>query len=58
MLPQNPVFRGLLLIALMVVGALAVFFGAKYDNPYVFVPGIAAAVGSFVAFTSVSSPRR
>lgn len=51
---QNPVRRGALLIALLVIGVIAVGVGVKYDNPYVFVPGIVAAVGSFVAFTGSS----
>lgn len=53
-MPQSPVFRGLLLFALMIVGVLAVAVGAKYDNPYVFVPGVAAAVGGFLALTNSS----
>ena len=57
-MPQNPVLRGLLLLALMITGGFAVVVGTKYDNPYVFGPGLLVGVGAFVAFTGINSPRR
>jgi len=44
----------MLLLAFMAAGVIAVGLGVKYDTPYVFVPGIVAAVGSFLAFTGSS----
>lgn len=53
-MPEHSVRRGLLLLAIMAIGVVAVGAGVKYDSRYLFVPGVIAAVGSFVIFTGSS----
>lgn len=54
LMSEHSVRRGLLLLAIMAIGVVAIGAGVKYDNRYLFVPGVIAAVGGFVIFTGSS----